>query len=170
MKALIRFVWTMFTCLLGSLSLNTLNNSFIGRNICANCKFGVSISADINQRGLCEVVEVHRFTPTERQTPSTNIEKLVLEHKLGEKTSKCLYWKPYPEAAGAFELQQGASSSGQGGSWCFPAPLHLLCLPTLQCSAPSQPFHSAHPLVATTQAELLSLNWLPQLHGEPSSF
>lgn len=51
MKALIRFVWTTFTCLLGSLSLNTLNNSFIGRNICANCKFGVSISADINQRG-----------------------------------------------------------------------------------------------------------------------
>lgn len=49
MKALIRFVWTMFTCLLGSLSVNTLNNSFIGRNICANCKFGVSISANINQ-------------------------------------------------------------------------------------------------------------------------
>lgn len=49
MKALIRFVWTMFTCLLGLLFVNTLNNSFIGRNICANCKFGVSISADVNQ-------------------------------------------------------------------------------------------------------------------------
>lgn len=119
--------------------------------------------------GLSEVVEVHRFTPTERQTPQTNFEKLVLEHKLGEKTSQCLYWKPYPEAAAAFKLQQGASTTGQGRSW-HSAPPHLLCLPTLQCSAPSQPFHPAHPLVATTQAELHSLGWLPQLHGEPSPF
>lgn len=49
MKALIRFVWTLFTCLLGSLSLDALNNGFIGRNISANCKFGVSILADTNQ-------------------------------------------------------------------------------------------------------------------------
>lgn len=93
-----------------------------------------------------------------------------MEHKLGEKTSKCLYWKPYPEAAAAFKLQQGASTSGQGGSWHSPAPPHLLCLSTLQGSAPSQPFHCARPLVATPQAELHSLDWLPQLHGEPSPF
>lgn len=93
-----------------------------------------------------------------------------MERKLGEKTSKCLYWKPYPEAAAAFELQQGASTPGQQGSWRPPAPPHLLYLPSLQCSAPSQPFHAAHPLVATSQAELHSLDWLSRPHGEPSPF
>lgn len=71
MKALIRFVWTMFTCLLGSLSVNTLNNSFIGRNTCANCKFGVSISADINQ---CRPLQGGGGTPiyTHRKADSLN--------------------------------------------------------------------------------------------------
>lgn len=90
--------------------------------------------------GLSKVVEGHRFTPTERQTPSLSTEKLVLEHKLGVKTSKCLYWKPYPEAAAACKLQQGASTSGRWGSWHPPASPHLLCLHRLQGSALGQPF------------------------------
>lgn len=91
--------------------------------------------------GLSKVVEGHRFTPPERQTPQTNIEKLVLEHKLGEKTSECLYWKAYPEAAAAFRLQQGASSTGQVGilaSSCTSSP-PLSPHSAMFCSQPALP-------------------------------
>lgn len=104
-----------------------------------------------------QAAEVHQFTPAERQTPCMNIEKLLLEHKSGVKTSKYLCWKLYPEAAAVFKWQQGASTTGQQESWHTDSsgislPLSLLedglggrggcnsCfLPILQCSASIQP-------------------------------
>lgn len=90
-----------------------------------------------------------------------------MEHKLGEKTSKCLYWKPYPEAAAAFELQQGASSTGQGGSWRSPAPPHLLCLPHCNALLPASP--STLLTLLLPPPRLSSTVWTgSHLHGEPS--
>lgn len=51
-----------------------------------------------------------------------NIEKLLLEHKSGVKTSKYLCWKPYPEAVAVFKWQQGASTTGQQESWHTDSP------------------------------------------------
>lgn len=83
-----------------------------------------------------------------------NIEKLVLEHKLGVKTSKYLYWKHYPEAATAFELQQGAPPPVGRDAGNLQHLLTSSVSPDCGALLPASPSHTTYyPLVITMQSE-----------------